>query len=127
MASSLTHHCQVAVTQSNQRREGAFTLKAHLSSAVFCPVQIDAACARFKLDETVRNRLTNAMRGRAFTFKVRGGPLKSVPIGRRAASDGQEDMRTLNDVMRAAKHPKGPRLRLELGSLWLCCLQVPCS
>lgn len=49
--------------------------------------EIDATCVRFKLDETVRNRLTNAMRGRAVTFK--------------------EDMRTLNDVMRAAKHPKG--------------------
>jgi len=49
--------------------------------------EIDATCMRFKLDETVRNRLTNAMRGRAVTFK--------------------EDMRTLNDVMRAAKHPKG--------------------
>ncbi|OLP90102.1 hypothetical protein AK812_SmicGene28391 [Symbiodinium microadriaticum] len=49
--------------------------------------RIDATCVRFKLDETVRNRLTNAMRGRAVTFK--------------------EDMRTLNDVMRAAKHPKG--------------------
>ena len=32
--------------------------------------QIDATCMRFKLDETVRNRLTNAMRGRAVTFKV---------------------------------------------------------
>ncbi|CAE7238719.1 unnamed protein product [Symbiodinium sp. CCMP2592] len=49
--------------------------------------EIDSTCMRFKLDETVRNRLTNAMRGRAVTFK--------------------EDMRTLNDVMRAAKHPKG--------------------
>ncbi|CAE7243635.1 unnamed protein product [Symbiodinium pilosum] len=49
--------------------------------------EIEATCTRFKLDDGVRNRLTNAMRNRATTFK--------------------EDMRTLNDVMRAAKHPKG--------------------
>ena len=37
--------------------------------------------------EAVRTRLVNAIRSRQATFK--------------------EDMRTLNDVMRAAKHPKG--------------------
>lgn len=49
--------------------------------------EVDATCTRFKLEENVRSRLINAMRSRASTFK--------------------EDMRTLNDVMRAAKHPRG--------------------
>lgn len=49
--------------------------------------EVDASCTRFKLDDNVRSRLINAMRTRSSTFK--------------------EDMRTLNDVMRAAKHPKG--------------------
>jgi len=49
--------------------------------------EVDSTCSRFKLDENVRSRLINAMRQRSSTFK--------------------EDMRTLNDVMRAAKHPKG--------------------
>eukprot|EP00435_Cladocopium_sp_Y103_P066728 s520_g29.t1 len=49
--------------------------------------EVDSTCTRFKLDDNVRSRLINAMRTRSSTFK--------------------EDMRTLNDVMRAAKHPKG--------------------
>jgi len=49
--------------------------------------EIGSAVSRFKLDDTVRNRFINAMRRRTGSFK--------------------EDMATLNDVMRAHKHPKG--------------------
>ena len=35
--------------------------------------QIEATCTRFKLDDGVRNRLTNAMRNRATTFKAYRG------------------------------------------------------
>ena len=42
----------------------------HTALAARGNLQIDAACTRFKLDETVRNRLANAMRNRASTFKA---------------------------------------------------------
>lgn len=49
--------------------------------------EVDGVCSKFKLDDAVKARFTNAMRNRKATFK--------------------EDIRTLNDVLRAAKHPKG--------------------
>jgi len=49
--------------------------------------EVESSCARYNLDDKVKNRLVNAMRKRGSTFK--------------------EDMRTLNDVMRGARHPKG--------------------
>eukprot|EP00933_Yihiella_yeosuensis_P085078 TRINITY_DN9987_c1_g1_i1.p1 TRINITY_DN9987_c1_g1~~TRINITY_DN9987_c1_g1_i1.p1 ORF type:complete len:547 (-),score=152.35 TRINITY_DN9987_c1_g1_i1:164-1804(-) len=55
--------------------------------------EIDNACSKYKLDAKVKSRWMNAMRNRRGTFK--------------------EDMNTLNDVLRAAKHPKG-QLALKL-------------
>ncbi|CAJ1461513.1 unnamed protein product [Effrenium voratum] len=67
--------------------------------------EVDATCTRFKLDDAVRNRLINAMRSRA-TFK--------------------EDMRTLNDVMRAARHPKGA-VQLKLREIERGTFSAPAS
>ncbi|CAJ1451993.1 unnamed protein product, partial [Effrenium voratum] len=69
------------------------------------PAEVDATCTRFKLDDAVRNRLINAMRSRA-TFK--------------------EDMRTLNDVMRAARHPKGA-VQLKLREIERGTFSAPAS
>lgn len=49
--------------------------------------EVESSCSKYNLDDKVKNRLVNAMRKRGSTFK--------------------EDMRTLNDVMRGARHPKG--------------------
>ncbi|CAE8697780.1 unnamed protein product, partial [Polarella glacialis] len=48
---------------------------------------IESAVTQHKLDNAVKNRWINAMRKRSSSFR--------------------EDMKTLNDVMRAARHPKG--------------------
>ncbi|CAE8595737.1 unnamed protein product [Polarella glacialis] len=49
--------------------------------------EIESAVTQHKLDNAVKNRWINAMRKRSSSFR--------------------EDMKTLNDVMRAARHPKG--------------------